>query len=119
MRVAVLGASPNPERYSNKAMRMLKKHGHEAVPVTPGHKEVEGTTAVASLAALPAPVDTVTVYVGPAHIGPLIDGIVAAKPRRVIMNPGAESPELAKRAQAAGIEVVEACTLVLLSTGQF
>jgi hypothetical protein len=49
----------------------------------------------------------------------LADEIIAAKPGRVIFNPGTEHPEMAKRFQAAGIKTMEACTLVLLSTGQF
>lgn len=119
MIVAVLGASPNPERYANKAIRMLRSHGHEVVPVHPGHTTIEGLNVSPSLAEVGKAVDTVTVYVGPAHIGPLIPGIVALRPRRVIANPGAESAELKKQAAAAGIEYLEACTLVLLQTKQF
>ncbi len=119
MRVAVLGASPKPQRYSNRAVRMLREHGHEVVPVTPGHQEIEGLPAVAALDQVVGPLDTVTVYVGPQHIAPLIPAIVAAKPRRVIINPGAESPELSRALAAAGISAVEACTLVMLRTGQF
>jgi hypothetical protein len=58
-------------------------------------------------------------YLGAARSNPLIDEIIAAKPQRIIMNPGAENPALAERAEAAGIEVVEGCTLVMLGTGQF
>lgn len=117
--VAVLGASPNPDRYSNKAVRELKQRGYRVVPVNPGHAEVEGLTTVKDLASIAMPVDTVTVYVGPTHMGPLIDSVVQLRPRRVIANPGAESQELAMRVRDAGIQYVEACTLVLLSTGQF
>ena len=63
--------------------------------------------------------DTLTVYVGPRHIGPLIDDIVVAGPRRVILNPGTESPELERVLERHGIPYLEACTLVLLATGQF
>jgi hypothetical protein len=48
-----------------------------------------------------------------------MDEIVSARPRRIIMNPGAENPDLARRAEAAGIEVVEGCTLVMLRPGRF
>jgi predicted CoA-binding protein len=119
MRVAVLGASPNPARYSNKAIKMLRSHGHDVVPVNPAHAEIEGLAAVPKLADVKGAVDTVTVYVGPDHIGPLIPEIVALEPRRVIMNPGAESRALSDALAQKGIEAVEACTLVLLSTGQF
>ena len=119
MNVAVLGASPKPDRYSNKAVRMLIQRGHQVYPVTPGHPVIEGISTVGKLSELRDPIDTVTVYVGPKHIGPLIPEIVAVKPRRVIANPGAESPELAKALKDAGIGYVEACTLVMLGTGQF
>lgn len=119
MRVAVLGASPNPERYSNKAIRQLKSKGHEVLPVNPGHQTIEGLPVAPSLDKIEGPVDTVTVYVGPAHIGPLIKDIVALRPRRVILNPGAESAELAAALEESGIPHIEACTLVMLSTGQF
>lgn len=119
MRVAVLGASPNRERYANKAVRELTARGHEVVPVNPGHREIEGLPVSPRLSDVSGPLDTVTVYVGPKHIGPLIPEIVDAKPRRVIVNPGAESPELERALAAAGIPYVEACTLVMLRTGQF
>ena len=119
MRVAVLGASPNPERYSNKAIHMLLKFGHEVIPVNPAHKKIEGLEAVSSLKNISKPIDTVTVYVGPAHIAPLIEDIVQVKPQRVILNPGAESPELIDALTDAGISHLNACTLVMLSTGQF
>ncbi len=119
MLVAVLGASPKKERYSNKAIQMLRSHGHRVIPVNPAQKEIDGLPVVARLTDIQQPVDTVTVYVGPAHIGALIPDIVKLNPRRVIMNPGAESDELVRALDQAKIEHVEACTLVMLSTNQF
>jgi len=117
--VAVLGASPKPDRYAYRAMEMLRQHGHRAIPVNPAFKEVLGEPCYASLSEIPEPVDTVTLYLGKQRSDPLIDEIVAAKPRRIIMNPGAENPELTAKAEAAGIEAVEACTLVMLEVGSF
>ena len=117
--VAVLGASPKPARYAYKAMEMLRQHGHRAIPVNPAFEEVLGETCYRSIADAPKPIDTVTMYLGKERSDPLIDEIVAAQPRRIIMNPGAENENLAKKAEAAGIEVDYACTLVLLQTGAF
>lgn len=117
--VAVLGASPKPERYSNKAIRLLREHGHTVIPVNPAQSQIEGLTVVATIEGLPKPVDTVTMYVSPAHSGPLLSGLLALHPRRVIFNPGSENPALEKALENAGIAVEEACTLVLLRTGQF
>ena len=117
--VAVLGASRKPQRYSNRAVRALKQHGYRVVPVNPAHAEVEGLAAAPSLAEVGGTVDTLTVYIGSRHIAPLIDDIVAARPRRVILNPGTESAELERTLGRYGIPWLEACTLVLLATGQF
>ena len=117
--VAVLGASPKPDRYAYKAMEMLRAHGHRAIPVNPAFDEVLGETCYRTIADVPEKVDTVTMYLGKQRSDPLIDEVVAAKPRRIIMNPGAENDDLAEKAEAAGIEVDYACTLVLLQTGAF
>jgi predicted CoA-binding protein len=115
--VAVLGASPKPERYSNRAMRMLREYGHRAIPINPAFEEVVGEKCYPKIADAPQPIDTLTMYLGKRRSDPLIDEIIAAKPRRIIMNPGAENDDLAAR--EAGIEVVEACTLVMLQVGNF
>lgn len=117
--VAVLGASPKPERYSNKAIRLLREYGHTVLPVNPAQAEIEGLAVTRSIDALPRGIDTVTMYVSPAHSTPLLAPLLALKPRRVIFNPGAENPALEDGLRAAGIEVEDACTLVLLRTGQF
>jgi len=117
--VAVLGASPNPERYSNAAVRLLAQHDYRPIPVNPACEKIEGLPCFANLAAIGEPVDTVTLYLKPARSTPLIDEILDAKPRRIIMNPGAENEALAEAASSAGIEVVEGCTLVMLRTGLF
>ncbi len=117
--VAVLGASPKPDRYAYRAMQLLREYGHRAIPVNPAFPEVLGETCYRSIADAPKPIDTVTMYLGKQRSDPLIDEIVAAKPRRIIMNPGAENDELARKAKAAGIDVDYDCTLVMLQTGSF
>ncbi|MCF7816480.1 MAG: CoA-binding protein [Kiritimatiellales bacterium] len=117
--VAVLGASPKPERYSNKAIKLLLEHGHEVIPVHPAIPEIEGLPVVASLADIDKHVDTLTVYVSAALSTPLADAIIALNPARVIFNPGTENPSLKSALNDQGIPSEEACTLVLLNTGQF
>ena len=117
--VAVLGASPKPDRYAFRAMKMLRQHGHRAVPVNPAFEEILGEKCYRCIADVVEPIDTVTMYLGKQRSDPLIGDIVQAKPRRIIMNPGAENGDLAAKAEAAGIEVDYACTLVLLQTGGF
>lgn len=119
MNVAILGASNKPERYSHQAVVLLAHKGHAVFPVNPALAEIEGHPVFKHLADIPAPLHTVTMYVSPALSTGLAPALLAARPARVIFNPGTENPELEKQLAAAGIEVVRACTLVLLRTGQF
>ncbi len=117
--VAVVGASRKPERYSNRALRMLASHGHSPIPVSKLGHDILDFTGYACLTAIPKPIDTVTMYLSPERQAPVIRDILAVRPRRVIFNPGAENPVAADTLARHGIAVVEACTLVLLATGQF
>lgn len=114
----VLGASENPARYSNMAVKMLVSKKHPVIAI--GKKEgnisgVEIGTAKKSFEG----VDTITLYLNPVHQKEYYDYIFSLHPQRIIFNPGAENDELAELAAQKGIAVKEACTLVLLSTGQF
>ena len=117
--VAVLGASDKPERYSNKAIKMLIEHHHRVIPINPRLATIEGVPVVRALAEISGPVDTLTLYVGPEISSKLGAEIAALHPKRVIFNPGTENPELEATLSSQGIIAERACTLVLLSTGQF
>ena len=118
-RVVVLGASPKPERYSNMAVEQLLDNGHEVLPVNPLGKVIHGQVSYKQLSDISIPIDTITLYVGEKRLMPLAEQIIALKPHRIIMNPGAESDDLESLAQAHHIEVVRGCTLVMLRTQQF
>lgn len=117
--VAVLGASPKADRYSNKAIHRLLENGHTVLPIHPAHSEIDGLKVFNSINEITAEVDTLTMYVSAAHSTPQTDAILQLNPKRVIFNPGTENPELQSKLEAAGIEVMEACTLVLLASNQF
>jgi len=117
--VVVLGASDNPDRYSFRAVRELIDHGFKTIPVHPHLQSILGLPVHASLETIKAPVDTLTVYVSPKHSSAMINSIIELKPKRVILNPGAENPELETALDKAGIPWLHACSLVLLSTGRF
>lgn len=119
MNVAILGASNKPERYSHQAVVLLAEKGHAVFPVHPALAEIDGHPVYKRLADIPEPLDTVTMYVGPALSMGMADELLAAKPRRILFNPGTENPELEEKLAAAGIQILRACTLVLLRTGQF
>lgn len=117
--VVVLGASTNPERYSYLAVRMLVENGYAVIPINPAKPTIAGISSRADLSEVSEIVDTITVYVNASISEPLLPSILRVKPRRIIFNPGAENPALADSLRKDGIEVVEACTLVMLRTGQF
>jgi hypothetical protein len=119
MNVAILGASENPDRYSYKAFHFLKEKGHKTFLVSPKVTEIEGEATYPTLKDIKSPVDTLTMYVGPAISTELKNDILGLKPRRVIFNPGSENPQLELELEKSGVHVVDACTLVLLRTNQF
>ena len=113
----VIGATPNPDRYAYKAIEMLTKYGHSLVAY--GIKQgIIGAVVIQN--DLPQQVfDTVTMYVGPQNQPDFYQYILNLKPKRVIFNPGTENALFEAQLQQAGIEALQACTLVLLSTGQY
>ena len=117
--VAVIGASNKEERYSNLAMKMLEQYGYRPIPVTPLTDTVCGHPTRASITDITESVDTDTLYISPRQQENLAGQLVRLKPRRVIFNPGTENPAMYGILETAGIEVIEACTLVMLRTGQF
>lgn len=117
--VAVLGASNKTERYSYKALNMLMDKGHRVFPVHPVLESINRQKVYPSLRDIDEEIQTLTVYVGPQRVSPLIKEILELRPRRVILNPGTESEELKAALEGASIPYMEACTLVLLRTGQF
>jgi predicted CoA-binding protein len=114
----VLGASDNEGRYSNMAMLRLQANGHEVVPVGKRAGVVKGMEIHTGMPSV-SDIDTVTLYLNPDHQKAYYDYILSAQPKRIIFNPGTENEELEDLAASKGIQVMEACTLVLLSTGQY
>ncbi|MCX7655487.1 MAG: CoA-binding protein [Treponemataceae bacterium] len=117
--VVVLGASDNPDRYSYRAVQELHKHGFAVIPVNPALSSINGLSVLPRLKDINEKVDTLTIYLSEKRSTPLISEILALRPGRVILNPGAENPTLEKALSEAGIPWLHACTLVLLSTGRF
>lgn len=117
--MVVLGASPKPVRYSYQAVEMLHGHGYRVIPVHPKASRIDHVPTVHSLAEIDEPVHTLTLYVGAERVKSMIGDIVALRPGRLIMNPGAESRDLGRALDDARIPYEHACTLVLLRTHQF
>ncbi len=114
----VLGASENTERYSNMAVKKLLAHQQPVVAVGKKKGVINGVQIENEKKYFES-IDTVTLYLNPLHQQAYYDYIFSLRPKRIIFNPGAENEELAILAQQKGIKAQEACTLVLLSTGQY
>jgi len=117
--IVVLGASNKPHRYSYKAIKMLQEYGHHVLPVHPKIENIDGLVVKHNLSQIQTPVDTLTLYIGPQRISPLIDEIVTLNPSRVILNPGTESDELELALLHNEIPFVKDCTLLMLQHGRF
>ncbi len=114
----VIGASDDSTRYSYKATIALQKNHHEVIPVGIKEGEINGIKIITGTPDI-INVDTVTLYVNPKNQSYWYDYIIGLKPKRVIFNPGTENPEFEKLLQQNKIETIEACTLVMLSVGNY
>lgn len=114
----ILGATPDPSRYAYLAANRLVRTGHPIVNVGIKKGEVAGV-AIEKAETVHDDIDTITLYVGPQNQPPLYDYILATNPKRIIFNPGTENAELRRMARERGIETLSACTLVMLSTGEY
>lgn len=114
----VLGASDNPARYSYLAIQRLRKNNHPVVAI--GKRQTHVADIIVEQDQKPfTDIDTVTLYLNPLHQQQYYNYILSLKPNRIIFNPGAENEELADLARKNNIQPVEACTLVMLATGQY
>jgi predicted CoA-binding protein len=114
----ILGASENPSRYSHIAINRLRTLGHPVLAIGKRTGKV-GDVDISTGKEAYEGVDTVSLYLSPTNQKEYYDYILSLKPRRVIFNPGAENDELYELAETNGIQPLEACTLVMLGTGQY
>jgi len=117
-KTVVLGASPNPVRFSYKAVKSLMRHDQEVVPV--GFREglIEEIPILVGQPHIEN-VHTVSIYIGSSRQTEYYDYILSLNPKRVIFNPGTVNPELMGRLQREGIEPVSGCMLVMLNEDKY
>ena len=114
----ILGATTNPARYGYIATSRLNQYGHEVVPVGIREGDIEGIDILLGQPSVEG-IDTITLYLNPKRQEAYYDYILGLNPKRIIFNPGTENPELVRLAREKGIEVEIACTLVMLSVGNY
>jgi predicted CoA-binding protein len=117
-RTLIIGASSNPSRYSYLAAQRLIGAGHPVLLL--GRRKGFALGQEIFLEKMDwADIDTVTLYINPSHQPEYYDYIISLKPTRVIFNPGTENPEFESMLGSINIIPVRACTLVMLSVGQY
>ena len=114
----VLGASANPERFSYMAVRKLKYGNIPVVAVGLREGEISGVRIEKPFPKF-EDIHTITIYIGPKNLVAYYDYILGLKPKRVIFNPGTETQVFADTLISAGVEVVNACTLIMISNNQY
>jgi predicted CoA-binding protein len=110
--VAIVGASSAPHKFGNKAVRAFLRQGWTVYPVNPNETIIEGLRVYPSLAEVPRPIDRVTMYVPPSVGSTMLDEIKRAAPKELFLNPGSDSEELVARAEALGLNPIQACSIV-------
>lgn len=118
MKTLVIGASPNPLRYSNKAVKRLLAYEKEVVAIGKRETTIEEVEVLTGTPPF-ADIHTVTLYVGSANQEDYLDYIISLRPKRIIFNPGTYNRVLEGKATQAGIECIEDCTLVMLDMETF
>ena len=111
--VAILGASRDRRKYGNKSVRAHLQQGYEVFPVNPHAEEIEGLKVYPDLASIPArQLDRISVYLPPEIAFGILEEIQARGAKEVWFNPGSDSPEVVERAEALGLDIVRACSIV-------
>ncbi|MBS1747856.1 MAG: CoA-binding protein [Bacteroidetes bacterium] len=118
-KTVVIGASPNPARYSNLAVKRLLAHNHTVIPIGRRKGTIQHLEILTEKPDEISDVDTVTLYLNALNQKEYYDYILSLHPKRIIFNPGSENEELSALALRNNIQTMNACTLVLLSTNQY
>jgi predicted CoA-binding protein len=108
-RIAMVGASDNPARDSNRVFLYMRRHGYEVVPVNPMTAAVDGVPTAPDLAAAAQAaggLDLVDVFRAPDQVMPVVDGAIAGKARAIWFQLGVVNDAAIRKALDAGLEVV-------------
>ena len=117
--VAVIGASSNPSKFGNRAVRAFLRQGYTVLPINPNEVEVEGLKTYPSVLDVPGPIDMASFYVPPEIGERVIDEVARKGIAEVWFNPGAESDALIARARALNIQPIMACSVIAIGQNPY
>jgi predicted CoA-binding protein len=117
--VAVIGASSDPRKFGNRAVRAFTRQGYTVVAINPNEPEVEGLRTYASVLDVPGPIDMASFYVPPEIGERVIEDVARKGIAEVWFNPGAESDALIARARALNIQPIVACSIVAIGQNPY
>ena len=110
--VAIIGASNDPSKFGNKAVRAYLKRGYDVYPVNPNEKTIEGLACTRSVLDVPVELDRIAVYLPPVIGLEVLDEIATKGAKEVWLNPGAESDEVIQHATELGLQPIVACSIL-------
>ena len=116
--VAIIGASNDPRKFGNKAVRAFLQQGYTVYPVNPNETEVEGIVAYKSIREVPERPQMISVYVPPQVLRKLLPDIAERGCEELWLNPGTESDEVLAEAERLGLNVIQACSIVGIGVSQ-
>lgn len=111
MKIAIIGASRDRNKFSNKAVRAYKSQDHVVFPINPHEKEIEGLPCYGNVLEIPLPVEVASIYLPPEIGLKVVDDLVKKGIRKVYLNPGSESDELINKLRIYGVEVEKKCSI--------
>jgi hypothetical protein len=110
--VAVIGASSNPRKFGNRAVRAFRRQGYTVIPINPNESQVEGLKTYASVLDVPEAIDMATFYIPPDVGEKVIREVAEKRIPEVWLNPGSESENLLKVARSLNVEPILACSIL-------
>src|SRR3954469_20393506 len=112
--VAIIGASNDPRKFGNKAVRAFLQQGYTVYPINPNESEVEGLEAYKSIRDVPVRPQMISVYVPPQVLLKLLPDIAETGCEELWLNPGTESDDVLAEAERLGLNVIQACSIVAI-----
>src|SRR5580698_9937743 len=108
--VAIVGASADQAKFSNKAIHAHLRAGYDVYPVNPKEETIEGLKCYKSVTEVPVALNRISLYLPPAVGVKVLDDIAKKGCEEFWVNPGADSPELIEKALALGLNAIVACS---------